>query len=60
MNDNSPEYWEIRNHLPDEIEPGSGRSAIHQALYQMAGLGVSLALAVVGGLVTGINDLYFV
>ena len=58
MNTSSPEYLEIRNHLGDDIEPGLGRSATDQALYQMAGLLVSLALALAGGLVTGTGSLY--
>lgn len=53
MNASSLEYLEISSHLPGEIEPGLGRSAMDQALYQIAGLGVSLALALVGGLITG-------
>ena len=59
MNTSSPEYLEISSHLNDEIEPGLGRSAADQALYQMAGLGVSLALALVGGLVTGKGGLLY-
>lgn len=53
MNTSSPEYLEISNHFGGDIKPGLGRSAMDQALYQMAGIGVSLALALVGGLVTG-------
>ena len=45
------------------IKPGSGRSALMQGAYQMAGLATTLAIAVVGGLITGkakcMNASYF-
>ena len=33
-----------------------GRSIKKQALYQLAALGVCLAFAAIGGIITGIND----
>ena len=37
------------------IEPGSGRSAIEQAAYQLALLASTLLVAIIGGLVSGMS-----
>ena len=48
----SLELAELQSLLPD-IEPGLGRTAREQAMIQLAVLGITLAFAVVGGLLTG-------
>ena len=49
---NTTEYFEIKSHV-NSIEPGLGRTGSQQAGYQIVALLVSLALALVGGLITG-------
>ena len=55
--ENSTQYADLqkitfeRNMEP--FEPGLNRDAMTQALYQLAGLGSSLGIAIVGGLLTG-------
>ena len=36
--------------------PGDGRTAREQAAYQFAALAISVGIALLGGLLTGIND----
>lgn len=48
----TPEFGDIQRHLAD-MQPGLGRTAFEQAGYQMAALGATLAVAIVGGLLTG-------
>ena len=50
--ENGTELAALQSLLPD-IEPGSGRTAREQAMIQLAVLGITLAFAVVGGLITG-------
>ena len=47
----TPEWWRL--HLLFEIEGGSARSGAVQALYQLAALVTTLAMALVGGALTG-------
>jgi len=49
---NSTEYLRLTN-LGVTFDAGEGRSAKAQAGYQIAGLAVALAIAVLGGIVTG-------
>ncbi|CAD5113067.1 DgyrCDS2262 [Dimorphilus gyrociliatus] len=47
----------LKSNLTNEdylIEPGSGRSASSQALYQLAAIFVTLGIAILGGVVTGL------
>ena len=53
---NSTEYLRLTN-LGVTFDAGEGRSAKAQAGYQIAGLAVALAIAVLGGIVTGNNVL---
>jgi ammonium transporter Rh len=48
---NSTEFLDIKKHI--DVEPGLGRTAAQQASYQIAALGVTLVVAIVGGLITG-------
>ncbi len=52
-----PEFDKIKELLHsagmEDIEPGHGRSASTQGAYQIAALGMTLAVAIAGGLVTG-------
>lgn len=41
------------------VEPSFGRSAQQQALYQLVALGVTLLIAIVSGILTGLYFLYF-
>jgi len=50
--ENGTKLEELQAKLPS-IEQGLGRTAHEQALMQLASLGVTLAIAVVGGLITG-------
>lgn len=52
---NSTEYLKLTN-LGVTFDAGEGRTAKAQAGYQIAGLAVALAIAVIGGIVTG-NEL---
>ncbi|XP_051788808.1 rh50-like protein [Erpetoichthys calabaricus] len=47
-----PKLKELQSVFPD-IQPGEGRSASQQAIYQVAALGLALATSVLGGLLTG-------
>lgn len=49
---NSTKYLRLTN-LGVTFDAGEGRSAKAQAGYQIAGLAVALAIAVLGGIVTG-------
>ncbi|XP_076438384.1 ammonium transporter Rh type B-like [Babylonia areolata] len=51
-NESSPELHVIQQHV--EVSAGQGRSAGAQAGYQMAALGITLVIAVVGGLLVGL------
>ncbi|XP_035829381.1 ammonium transporter Rh type B-like [Aplysia californica] len=51
-NASSPEWKELEGHV--SAEPGEGRSAAEQAGYQLLALAVTLAFALVGGLVVGL------
>ncbi|XP_065563752.1 ammonium transporter Rh type A-like isoform X2 [Artemia franciscana] len=51
--DGTEDLLGVRNHLPD-IEPGLNRSASEQAAYQIVVLLVTLAISIVGGLLTGL------
>lgn len=55
---NSSEYIRVTN-LGVTFDAGEGRSAKAQAGYQLAGLAVALAIAVLGGVVTGNEFLLF-
>lgn len=55
---NSTEYLRLTN-LGVTFDVGDGRSAKAQAGYQIAGLAVALAIAVLGGIVTGNSVLLF-
>lgn len=46
------DYWNVRQ-ITGDIKPGSDRSGTAQGAYQIAGLGVTLVVALVGGLITG-------
>ncbi|XP_046657631.1 ammonium transporter Rh type A-like [Daphnia pulicaria] len=50
---NSTDFDQLKSQFPD-MEPGLGRSATTQAAYQIYALLTTLALAIVGGLLTGI------
>jgi len=50
---NSSELSEIRSEFVD-VEAGENRTAGGQALYQLGALGVTLAIAIVGGSLTGL------
>jgi len=50
---NSSELSELRNEFAS-IEPGDNRTAGTQAMYQLAALGVTLTIAIVGGSLTGL------
>lgn len=52
---NSSGLNELRKDLTS-IEPGDGRSASNQALFQLLALGVTLCIAIVGGAITGKNN----
>lgn len=49
---NSREYWELRD-MGVKFNVGDQRTASVQAGYQVAGLVVTLAVAIIGGIVTG-------
>jgi ammonium transporter Rh len=49
---NSTDFDQLKSQFPD-MEPGLGRSATTQAAYQIYALLTTLALAIVGGLLTG-------
>ena len=49
---NTTEYFKIVG-MGITVEAGDGRTAKEQAGYQMAGLVVALAIALLGGFVTG-------
>jgi len=51
--DNSTKFIQLKLIAPS-IPPGEDRKAHEQALYQMACLGITILLAVVGGLITGL------
>lgn len=55
--ENSTQYLELQKVTAqkkmDPFLPGLNRDAATQALYQLAGLGSSLGIAVFGGLLTG-------
>ena len=55
---NSTEYLRLTN-LGVTFDAGEGRSAKAQAGYQIAGLAVALAIAVLGGIVTGNSSSVF-
>ena len=55
---NSTEYLRLTN-LGVTFDAGEGRSAKAQAGYQIAGLAVALAIAVLGGIVTGNSSVFF-
>lgn len=48
-----PRLAELQNLIPG-LEPGLGRTAQEQALYQLAALGSAIAMAAVGGVLTGL------
>ncbi|MGH0157003.1 UNVERIFIED_CONTAM: hypothetical protein FKN15_040191 [Acipenser sinensis] len=48
-----PRLKELQELIPG-LNPGEGRSASKQALYQVAALGVSIGVSVAGGLLTGL------
>jgi len=50
--ENTTEFAEIKIHFAG-IQPGSGRTGAEQGCYQAAALAMTLAVAIVGGLVTG-------
>ena len=54
---NTTEFLEIRKYT-NSVEPGLGRTASEQAGYQMVALCVTLAIAVVGGVVTGMQSCF--
>ena len=54
--ENTTEFAEIKIHFAG-IQPGSGRTGAEQGCYQAAALAMTLAVAIVGGLVTG-NSLF--
>ena len=53
---NSIEYWELKN-MSVKFDVGDERSAFVQAGYQIAGIMVTLAISIFGGIVTGKNFL---
>ncbi|XP_066500422.1 rh50-like protein [Hoplias malabaricus] len=48
-----PRLVELQKLIP-ELKPGLGRTAQEQALYQLAALGSTIAMAAVGGMLTGL------
>ena len=52
---NSTEHMTLTN-LGVKFDAGEGRTAKAQAGYQIAGLAVGLAIAIIGGIITG-NEL---
>ena len=50
---NSTELHNIQNVFSEVLE-GSGRTALAQGGYQILALAVTLCLAIVGGLITGV------
>jgi hypothetical protein len=50
--ENSTEFYKLQS-LDVTFTPGQGRSAKRQALFQLAGLGATVVIAVIGGLLTG-------
>lgn len=51
---NTTEFAQLKGQFSD-MEPGLGRSATTQAAYQIYALLTTLAIAIVGGLLTGNN-----
>lgn len=49
---NTTEFNQLKSQFAD-MEPGLGRSATNQAAFQMYALLTTLAVAIVGGLLTG-------
>ena len=49
---NTTAYYDLKQFEPD-IPPGLGRSSGQQAAYQATGLVMSIAFAIIGGLITG-------
>ena len=52
---NSTEFFRLKG-LGVNFSPGDGRSAKQQALFQLAAVGVTVGIAVIGGLVTGMTS----
>eukprot|EP00112_Aurelia_sp_Birch-Aquarium-sp1_P006324 Seg1700.6 transcript_id=Seg1700.6/GoldUCD/mRNA.D3Y31 product="Ammonium transporter Rh type B" protein_id=Seg1700.6/GoldUCD/D3Y31 len=50
---NTTAYYDLKQFEPD-IPPGLGRSSGQQAAYQATGLVMSIATAIIGGLITGV------
>lgn len=51
---NSTEYVNLTSYAPQFIEGGAGRSAATQGAYQMAALCLTLIVAIVSGMITGL------
>lgn len=51
---NSPEYLALNLQSTQYAEGGLGRTAVEQGGYQMAGVALTLGMAIVGGIITGI------
>lgn len=50
-NESSLEFQMIKQHM--DVEPGLGRTGSQQAAFQIAALGITLLVAIVGGLLVG-------
>ncbi|XP_070201915.1 ammonium transporter Rh type B-B-like isoform X2 [Littorina saxatilis] len=51
-NESSLEFQMIKQHM--DVEPGLGRTGSQQAAFQIAALGITLLVAIVGGLLVGV------
>lgn len=51
-NETSPEFLRVNHHM--DISAGKGRTAAEQASFQIAALGVTLVVAITGGLIVGL------
>lgn len=51
---NSPEYTALGLQSTEYAAGGLGRTAVEQGGYQMAGVALTLGMAIVGGIITGI------